>query len=319
MTNIVVTGGAGFIGSHLVDALVAQGHRVVVLDNLSSGRREFLADALAHIELREMDLLTDPIAPHLTNVELVFHLAANPEVRVGETDSHVHVEQNLTVTHRVLEALREAGVCDLAFTSTSTVYGEATELPTPESYGPLAPISLYGASKLAAEAIIAGYCGTFGLRAVAYRFANCVGPRSNHGVTYDFVHKLRRDPARLEILGDGRQRKSYFHVEDCVSGMLATLPRDACPADGGFAAINIGSADAIDVVTIADAVCEALALDDVAYAFTGGVQGGRGWVGDVKEMALAIDALRARGWEPRYSSRDAIAATARWLRDHRDH
>lgn len=316
MTNIVVTGGAGFIGSHLVDALVAEGHRVVVLDNLSSGQREFLADSLAHIELREMDLLNDPIAPHFADAELVFHLAANPEVRVGETDSHVHVEQNLTVTHRVLEALREAGVRDLAFTSTSTVYGEATELPTHETYGPLAPISLYGASKLAAEAIIAGYCGTFGLRAVSYRFANCVGPRSNHGVTYDFVHKLRRDPARLEILGDGRQRKSYFHVEDCVSGMLAALPRDACPADGGFAAFNIGSADAIDVVTVADAVCEALVLADVAYAFTGGVQGGRGWVGDVKEMALAIDVLRARGWKPRYGSRDAIAATARWLRDH---
>ena len=308
----IVTGGAGFIGSHLVAELVARDHRVRVIDNLSSGQRAFLEPHLGQgkVELIVADLLTDELVPLMEGADMVHHLAANPEVRVGATDPRVHLEQNVVVTHRVLEAVRQAGVKMMTFTSTSTVYGEATMMPTPKEYGPLYPISLYGASKLAAEALISSYCHTFDLKAVAYRFANCVGPNSTHGVTYDFVAKLTADPEKMEILGDGRQLKSYFHVTDCISGVLSVLPDRVCNDELPFTAYNIGSLDAIDVVTIADTVVEVLGLDKVEYSFTGG---SRGWVGDVPKMMLDSTALVKLGWKPRYTSQEAIRATARWL------
>lgn len=310
----VVTGGAGFIGSHLVAELVGQGHKVRVIDDLSSGQQAFLEPHLSQgaVELAEADLLTAELEPLVEGAEIVHHLAANPEVRVGATDPRVHLDQNVVATHRVLEACRKAGVDRLTFTSTSTVYGEARVLPTPEDYGPCYPISLYGASKLAAEALISSYCHTFGLQAVAYRFANCVGPNSTHGVTYDFVAKLRADPTRLKILGDGSQLKSYFHVSDCVVGMLVALPDRVCSDSAPFLAYNIGSPDAIDVVTIADTVTEVLGLEGVEYSFTGGQ---RGWVGDVPRMSLDSAALMGLGWQPRYTSQQAIRAAAHWLAD----
>ena len=311
----IVTGGAGFIGSHLVAALVDEGHRVKVIDNLSSGQRAFLEPHLGQgkVELVVEDLLTadeELLQEHMEGADIVHHLAANPEVRVGATDPRVHLEQNVVVTHRVIEAARQASVKQFTFTSTSTVYGEATVLPTPEDYGPLYPISLYGASKLAAEALISSYCHTFDMRAVAYRFANCVGPNSTHGVTYDFVAKLQADPHRMEILGDGRQLKSYFHVSDCITGMLTALPGKVCGPEVPFAAYNIGSLDAIDVVTIADTVAGVLGLEKVEYSFSGG---SRGWVGDVAKMMLDSAAIVKLGWKPRYTSQEAIRATAQWL------
>ena len=312
MTHSLVTGGAGFIGSHLVDALVARGDRVSVLDNLSSGSLDFLAGSRDAIEFHRLDLLDDGFDAMLDGIDVVWHLSANPEVRIGITEPEVMFRQNVDATRRVIEAMARCGVRDLVFTSTSTVYGEASVVPTPEEYKPLAPISAYGQSKLEAEQLIERFCAMESGRGISFRFANCVGPRSIHGVTFDFFHKLRADSGALEILGDGKQFKSYFHIADCIAGMLAVSPAEACP-DGGFAALNVGSEDGIDVVTVADAVCEALGLANVEYSFTGGVDGGRDWKGDVKRMLLVVEKLKGFGWEPQFGSRAAICDTAQWL------
>lgn len=309
--RVLVTGGAGFIGSHAVDALVAAGAEVTVLDDLSSGSMQFLAASLDTIRFIEGDV-ADPVIldDALADQDAVWHLAANPEVRTGETDPQAHYDMNVGMTWRVLEGMRRAGVGRLVFTSTSTVYGEATVMPTPESYGPLLPISIYGGAKLACEALIAAFAGTFGMDAVLARFANVVGPRSNHGVTYDFVHKLRADPERLEILGDGTQTKSYVHVADTVSGMMHAAQH----AGAGVHPFNIGSLDGIPVTRVADIVSTAMGLSP-EYAFTGGTKDGAGWKGDVKHMGLAVDRLMALGpgWQPQRTSADAVRDTAEWL------
>ena len=307
--KVLVTGGAGFIGSHLVDRLVAEGCEVTVVDDLSTGRLSSLEGAMAsgNVQFVQGDLLKHDLAAAMEGHDAVFHVAANPEVRIGSVDTWVHLEQNVTATHRVLEAMRAADVRDLLFTSTSTVYGEATEIPTPEDYGPLSPISLYGASKLAAEALIAAYCATFGLRAVTMRFANVVGPRSTHGVIHDFIQKLRDDATRLEILGrPPGTRKSYVHIRDCVDGMFAAW----AATTRGCEAYNVGSEDMIDVQTIADIVVREMGLGGVAYEWTGGVDGGRGWRGDVLTMHLSIGKLKAAGWRPRAGSAEAVRAAA---------
>jgi len=309
--TVVVTGGAGFIGSHLVDRLVKRDEHVIVLDNFSSGEEEFLYDSVQEITVINIDILKEDFEKYLKGAKIVYHLAANPEVQLGITKPEVMQEQNVDVTERVLEAMKNSGCDRIVFTSTSTVYGDAKKIPTPES-AKLEPISAYGSSKLDAEKLIEKYCKEHDFRGVSYRFANCVGPRSNHGVTYDFVNKLKNNPKELEILGDGKQHKSYFHVEDCISGMLAKAPGELCDK-GEFVALNVGSKDAIDVVTLANEVCKALKLKGVDYKFTGGVDGGRGWKGDVKKMRLDIKKLKSHGWDPQYTSRKAINETAKWL------
>ena len=311
--TVIVTGGAGFIGSHLVDRLVKRDEHVVVLDNFSSGELEFLYESIEEITLIDIDLLKDNFDDYLKGAKIVYHLAANPEVQLGITKPEVMQEQNVDVTERVLKAMKRTGCDRIVFTSTSTVYGDAKKIPTPENAA-LKPISAYGSSKLDAEKLIETYCKEEGFRGVSYRFANCVGPRSNHGVTYDFVHKLKAESEVLEILGDGTQHKSYFHVEDCISAVLAKNPGELC-GKGEFVALNVGSKDAIDVVTLANQVCKAMKLKDVGYKFTGGIDGGRGWKGDVKKMRLDIKAMKSHGWSPNYTSRKAILETAKWLDD----
>ena len=310
---VVVTGGAGFIGSHLVDRLVKRDEHVIVLDNFSSGELEFLQNSIEKITLVDIDLLNDDFEIYLKGAKIVYHLAANPEVQLGITKPEVMQEQNIDVTEKVLKTMNNAGCNRIVFTSTSTVYGDAEKIPTPESAS-LKPISAYGSSKLDAENLIIKYCKDHGFRGVSYRFANCVGPRSNHGVTYDFVNKLKDNPEELEILGDGKQHKSYFHVEDCISAMLAKAPAELCDK-GEFVALNVGAKDAVDVVTLANEVCKALKLKGVEYKFTGGVDGGRGWKGDVKKMRLDIEIMKSHGWNPQYTSRKAIRNTAEWLND----
>jgi UDP-glucose 4-epimerase len=212
----------------------------------------------------------------------VFHLAASPDVRTGVRDPRTDFEQNLVATRNLLEAMRmsESGK-NLVFASTSTVYGEAKSIPTHEDYGPMMPVSLYGATKLGCEALIMAYCHLFDMRAVIYRFANIVGPRSRHGVIYDFIEKLRSDCRELEVLGDGTQSKSYMVVDDCVEAFLFGHP----PASDRVEVFNIGSDDMVDVKTIARIVIEEMGLSDVKLRFAAGVEG-RGWPGDVKEMQL---------------------------------
>ena len=304
--DVVVTGGAGFIGSHLVDTLVARGDRVTVIDNLSTGSEANLAAHLASgsITLVRADLLESGWEGHLKGADMVFHLAADPDVRQSAISPERQVQQNIVATTRVLEAVRLHGVRNLAFTSTSTVYGEASVIPTPEDYTPMEPISVYGATKLACEALISAYSHSFGIRSWSFRFANIIGPRSGHGVIPDFVRKLRESPGELEILGDGSQTKSYLEVGECIRAMLFTVEHAREPVN----VYNIGSEDWIDVTTIADIVTEAMGLSRVEYRYTGGM---RGWVGDVPRMLLSIERLKSLGWRPQMGSRESVVAAAR--------
>jgi len=308
--SILVTGGAGFIGSHLVEGLLAENH-VTVLDNFSSGKREFLAlhQDNPNFRLIEADLLhSKALEEALTGVDMVFHLAANPDVKLGAQNTRVHLEQNVLATYNLLEAMRRCGVKKIAFTSTSTVYGEATKIPTPEDYGPLLPISLYGASKLACEAQISSYCHTFEMQSWIYRFANIVGERGTHGVLVDFIRKLRENPVELEILGSGKQKKSYLEVKDCVRAMLHCVEH----SNGQINVFNIGSEDSVDVTEIANIVSRQMGLTDVRYRYTGGMDG-RGWKGDVKVMQLSIEKIKKLGWTPRGGCAQAILAAVKAL------
>jgi UDP-glucose 4-epimerase len=313
--GMLVTGGAGFIGSHLVDALMKKGGTVTVLDNLSTGFKHNIAPWIGHsnFNLIESDCLNrQDIRKAMRNCKLVFHLAANPEVRVGVENTKIDFEQNIVATYNVLKEMRESKTAKtIVFTSTSTVYGEAKILPTPEDYGPLEPISIYGASKLACEALISAYCHTFDMRTVIYRFANIVGSRSRHGVIWDFIHKLRKNPLQLEILGDGTQTKSYLMVDECVNALLFGLKH----ASERVEIYNIGSEDQINVTEIAKIVTEEMGLKDVEFRYTGGVMGGRGWIGDVKTMFLDISKLKKLGWKPKYKSTESVrTATSQILK-----
>jgi len=302
----VVTGGAGFIGSHLVDALVAQGEPVIVIDSLSAGSRDNLAGHLkaGSVNLLPYDLLRDGWQQALEGAGRVCHLAADPDVRMSSLSPESQIRNNIIGTFRVLEAMRNGSASEILFTSTSTVYGDARVLPTPEDYAPLEPISVYGASKLACEALIASYCHTYGMRAWVYRFANIIGSRSGHGVIPDFIGKLRKNPRELEILGDGAQSKSYLLVDECVEAMLFA----AAHAKDRYNVFNIGSEDWVNVTTIAQIVCGELGLRSVIYRYTGG---SRGWVGDVPKMQLAIDRIKALGWSPKRGSRESVQEAVR--------
>ena len=312
--KVLVTGGAGFIGSHLVDRLMEDGYEVRVLDDLSAGSLENLKQWIDHerFEFMQGDLRRrDVCEKAVKGVDVVFHLAANPEVRIGAQSPELLYETNVLITYNLLEAIRKEDIKALAFTSSSTVYGEAKEIPTPEDYGPLEPISVYGGAKLAAEALIAGYAHTFDIKAVVFRLANIIGKRSNHGVIYDFINKLKANPDRLEILGDGTQRKSYLHVSDTVEAMLY-LFKEFLKEDKIYDAYNIGSEDWITVTEIARIVSREMGLNPEFY-FTGGVDGGRGWKGDVKIMLLNIEKAKAKGWKPKMNSKEAVEKTVREL------
>jgi len=304
----LVTGGAGFIGSHLVDALLAKGDDVVAYDNLSNGKPAFLAQHNGNARYRfvHADVMdTADLALAMKGADVAWHVAADPDVRTSGLRAEVHVQQNVVATLRVLEAMRVAGVKRIAFTSTSTVYGEAKTIPTPEDYAPLEPISLYGASKLGSESLISAFCHTFDLQGVSFRFANIVGPRSTHGVTYDFYHKLKANPKVLEILGDGKQLKSYCHVEDCVAAMLFVTQKFPARYD----TYNIGSDDAIEVFELARVAAAAWGLEHVELKATGSAGTG-GWKGDVRRMGLSNEKIKKLGWRPNHGSAEAIRLTA---------
>ncbi|HMK15901.1 MAG TPA: NAD-dependent epimerase/dehydratase family protein, partial [Methanomicrobiales archaeon] len=234
----------------------------------------------------------------------IWHLAADPDVRMSGLNPEPVVKNNILATARVLEAMRKQSVPRLVFTSTSTVYGEATVIPTPEDYSPLEPISVYAGSKLACEALISAWCHSYGIQAWVFRFANIIGERSNHGIIWDFIRKLGENPRCLDILGDGRQAKSYLEVRECVKAMFHAVDHSKEPCN----VFNIGSEDWIDVKGIADIVVATLGLAGVEYRFTGG---DRGWVGDVPRMLLSIDRLKSLGWKPGMGSLESVIAAAR--------
>ncbi|KXS41515.1 MAG: UDP-glucose 4-epimerase [Methanohalophilus sp. T328-1] len=311
--KILITGGAGFIGSHLVDSLVSEGYEVTVIDNLSSGNKEYIGPHLdkPNFTFLEADLLDEPaINEACSEIDLIYHVAANPDVRLGAENTKVHFDQNILTTYNLLEAMRKNNVENIAFTSTSTVYGEAKVIPTPEDYGPLVPISLYGASKLASEALITSYCHTFDMNCWLFRFANIIGSRSNHGIIFDFIRKLKDNPEILEILGDGKQSKSYLHVRQCVEAILFVVEYAKGVDSENVNIFNIGSEDTISATEIGEAVVKEMGLADVTFNYTGG---SRGWKGDVPKMRLAVEKLKNLGWKPEIDSGKSVRQTVREL------
>ena len=310
----VVTGGAGFIGSHLVDTLVAQGNEVLVIDSLSSGHLETIAQHIDSCKVRfvKADLLDEGWQEAINGADRLFHLAADPDVRQSAVNPEPTMQNNIMATYKVLEAMRRYEVRELVFTSTSTVYGDAAVIPTPESYTPLEPISVYGASKLACEALISAYCHSFGMKAWTFRFANIIGSRSSHGVITDFIRKLEKNPRELEILGDGKQTKSYLEVHECIAAMLFAVGH----AQDTVNTFNIGSDDWIDVKSIAEIVTEEMHLPDTKFRFTGGE---RGWIGDVPKMQLSIDKIKALRWKPQAGSLESVRIAVRSLLAEQEH
>jgi len=298
--RVVVTGAAGLVGSHLAGVL-AEDNDVLAVDNLSKGSREAVP---AGVKFAERDVRDeDDVAAVITeDVDVVFHFAAYTDTNYG--DPRTLFEENGEMTYNVLERMREVGVDRLAFTSSSAVYGEAP-MPTPEDYAPLEPISIYGSSKLADEGLVSTYAHSYGIQSWVYRFANIVGPRQRGNVVPDFIEKLLDDPETLTILGDGRQEKSYMHVEDCVDAMTHVVEH----ADDDLNVYNLGTRTTTSVNAIADVVADVLDADP-DYEYTGG---DRGWTGDVPRMRLSIEKLSALGWEPSLSSDQAVRRAARSL------
>jgi UDP-glucose 4-epimerase len=305
-----VTGAAGFIGSHLVEHLVARGNSVTGYDNLSSGKRAWLQQVRKHLRFSfvEGDLLDlKGLAEAVRGHDTVFHLAANTDIPGGNKDPRIDFENCIVGTFHLLEAMRANGVRQLVFASSSTVFGEPSIRPTPETVGPMLPISLYGAGKMAGEGLISAYSHLYGIQAWMFRFGNVVGARMGHGVIYDFIRKLKANPGELEILGDGKQEKNYFLVEDCIDGMLfAFRHAREKPCD----VFNLGTETTVTVEEIARIVVEEMGLKDVRFRFTGG---SRGWPGDVPQVIYDVTKMKELGWTARCSSAEAVRIAARRL------
>ena len=275
---------------------------VTVYDNLSSGKREFIQQHFGKSNFRfiEADILNfDALNEAIANHDMVFHLAANPDVRAGITNTRLDLQQGALATYNVLEAMRLNQVSKIVFASSSTVYGEAGIKAVAEDYGPLLPISLYGASKLACEGLISAFCGVFDMQAWIFRFANVVGSRASHGVIFDFISKLKQSPKELEILGDGAQEKPYLYVDDCVNGILFGLDHSQEQVN----VLNLGTDASTNVTAIANMVVEAMGLSRVKFKYTGG---NRGWKGDVPQVRFDMAKMKNSGWKARYNSDEAV-------------
>jgi len=303
-----VTGGAGFIGSALTDRLLQAGHQVTVFDNLTTGYKEHLAGAAKNpaFKLVQGDLLQmDSLAAAMKGADTVFHLAANADVRFGTTNPRRDLDQNTIGTFHVLEAMRQNNVGRIAFSSTGAIYGECKVIPTPEDAPFPIQTSLYGASKLAGEGMIQAYCEGFGVRGYIFRFVSILGERYSHGHVYDFYKKLKADPTRMPVLGDGTQKKSYLYVQDCVDAILVALDK----AQGKVNVFNLGTDEYCAVTQSISYICERLGINP-KLEFTGG---DRGWAGDNPFTFLDCKRIRALGWTPRTSIRDGIIRTLEYL------
>jgi UDP-glucose 4-epimerase len=303
-----VTGGAGFIGSHIVDRLIAQGAEVTVYDNLTTGFEANLVGHRGHpaFQLIRGDILDfDLLARSLAGHDAVFHFQANADVRGGMEKTRIDLEQNTTGTWNVLEAMRLHGAKLIVFSSSATIYGEPDRFPTPED-APLIQTSLYGASKLAGEAMLQAYSEYFGIRSIAFRFVSWIGARYSHGVVFDFVRKLRQNPRRLEVLGDGKQRKSYLDVRDGVSGIFTAVER----FQGVKGVFNLGHDEFMNVLDLAQIVLSEMGLENVEIYTTGGE---RGWLGDSPMVHLDTRRIKALGWIPGIAIETGIRSTVRHL------
>ena len=306
MRTIFVSGGAGFIGSHLTKRLLSRPdvQKVVIYDNFSSGTRRHLVESSGDKRLTvvEGDIKNlDGLKEAMVGVDTVFHLAANPDIAKAVTQPDIDFWEGTYLAQNVIEAMRVNDVKRLLYMSGSGVYGENAAVAFPESYGPCMPISTYGASKLACEALICAYCHMFDLTARAFRFANVVGPRQTHGVGYDFVRRLKNDPTRLRILGDGSQSKSYIHVEDILDAVFIANERCAARYD----VFNVATGDYITVKQIADLAMKVCGLSpgSVNYEFTGG---DRGWKGDVPIVRFDCAKIQSLGWKCHRTSSEAV-------------
>jgi UDP-glucose 4-epimerase len=378
MLRALITGGAGFIGSSLAGALLLfkKNYHVTVIDNLSRGHLKNISNWLGspRFEFVQGDLLdystsnpseqkASALQKIVDNSDIIFHLAANPDVAIGTVNTHIDFQQNVQATYNLLEAIRKSQpVPDsenvirdhtrkkkmVIFASSSTVYGKANKRPTPENYSPLYPISLYGSTKLACEAIISGYCHMFDIYGIVARLANIIGPRNTHGVIYDFIKKLSVHPDFLYILGNGQQNKSYLYIDDCVNALILLSElmqknsefiietqqnvdkRQEIPGVKSSAGeigsqndkksdltqydvFNIGSDDTITVMQIAKLVIDQLSLknENVKTEFKNSFKDGRGWKGDIPDFWLDCSKLKGIGWKPKFSSRDAVLRTCK--------
>jgi UDP-glucose 4-epimerase len=303
-----IAGGAGFIGAAFTDRLLATGaDHVTVFDNFSSGREWHLEPhrddarlAIARADIKDVDALTNAMEGH----DVVIHLASNPDIARAMTDPTVDFYEGTLLTHNVVEAMRRSGTPRILYASGSGVYGDLGDVEAHEDHGPLTPVSTYGASKLAGEALISSYAYMFGLQGCAFRFGNVVGGRQTHGVGFDFVRRLLEDPTRLRILGDGTQSKSYIHVEDVMDAVLLALDETTAP----FRTYNVATGDYITVREIADLAVDVVGIPPgtTTYQYTGG---NRGWKGDVPVVRLDTGRIRALGWSNRLSSREALRSS----------
>jgi UDP-glucose 4-epimerase len=312
--KVFITGGAGCIGSRLAEKLLEnESNRVTVIDNLSSGKIEHISSLLKNKrfnfvegDIIEKELLENLMKDH----DLIFHLAANPDIKYKEGDcTDKDLKQNVIGTYNVLESMRKNGIKEIIFSSTSAVYGIANKIPTPEDYGPMNPISLYGASKLCCEAMISGFCGMFKMNAWIFRFANVVGSRTRKKgtmVIHDFIEKLKQNPKKLEILGDGKQAKPYMYVDDCIYGMLFGYKNSSDTVN----VFNLGPHDRISVDNIAKIIINEMGLRDVEFLYTGKNQG---WPGDVPQVLMNVSKINDLGWRARYNSEEAVKITVKFL------
>jgi UDP-glucose 4-epimerase len=303
-----ITGGAGFIGSTMLDRLLSRnGNQVTVYDNFCSGQESYIEHhfsddrfRVVHGDMLDIASLKAAIAGH----DFVFHFAANPDIAKSMTETDLDLKQTVIATYNLLEAMRVNGVKKIAYSSGSGVYGDVGLTETPEDFGPLMPISMYGASKLGAEGLISAFCHMFDMQAWIYRFANVVGKRQTHGVGYDFIRRLRRDPRELEILGDGRQSKSYIHVSDVIGAMLFIIEN----ARDQRNIYNVATEDYITVNEIARIVIDEMRLEGVSIRHTGG---DRGWKGDVPVVRFNLAKIHHFGWYAKHSSNEAIRLSVR--------
>jgi UDP-glucose 4-epimerase len=309
-----VTGGAGFIGSHLVGRLLnfERAEKVVVYDNFTSGQQSYLQDVERddRLSVVEADLKdAGRVREAMAGCDTIFHLAANPDIAKAITQPDIDFWEGTYLTQNVLEGMRQTGASRIFYTSGSGVYGEDPAVDFPEDHGPCIPISTYGASKMASESLIAAYCHMFDLVARVFRFANVVGPRQTHGVGYDFIRRLKNDPAALRILGDGAQKKSYIHVDDVLEAIFLVAAKSL----KSYEVFNVATNDYVTVRQIADLAVAIAGLqpDEVRYDFTGG---DRGWKGDVPVVRFDCSKIKALGWTNRRSSAEALTDAMKAMR-----